>query len=245
MIIDRVESTIITPDMGVANRAFLSNTETVRAGHSYRDKSVVCIVPAVADIPPRIVSAWRNMMTPMNEKFCMLMAEGFEVGDAYSTMIENVLAHDELSKWKYILTLETDNAPPPDGLLKLIQDIESGPWAAVGGLYWTKGEGGEPMCYGNPAVMPKDFKPWLPEPNTVAECNGLGMGMTLFKMSLFRDKEIKRPWFRTVQDYTPGVGAQMFTQDLAFFHEAGKRHRFACSTRVLVGHYDSRNRVMW
>ena len=40
-----------------------------------------------------------------------------------------------------MLTLEDDNLPPPDGLLRLYESIEAGPYDAVGGLYWTRATG--------------------------------------------------------------------------------------------------------
>jgi hypothetical protein len=40
-------------------------------------------------------------------------------------------------------------------------------------------------------------------------------------------------------EYTPGVGTQVFTQDLYFFNQAlPLGYKFAVDTRVKVGHYD-------
>lgn len=63
-------------------------------------------------------------MTPMNQKFIMIMVENMEVGAAYSETIKMILDHPDLSQWKYILTLEHDNAPPPDGLLRLLLNMD-------------------------------------------------------------------------------------------------------------------------
>ena len=68
---------------------------------------------------------------------------------------------------------------------------------AIGGLYWTKGENGQPMIYGNPNEMPKNFRPQVPIVDGLQPCNGLGMGFTLFKLSMFR--KIDKPWFKTLQ----------------------------------------------
>ena len=35
------------------------------------------------------------------------------------------------------------------------------------------------MCYGNPAEMPLNFVPQIPQPDQITPCNGLGMGFTL------------------------------------------------------------------
>lgn len=112
---------------------------------SYQDLSTICIVPCHTGIPPKIVQSWRNLMTPMNQKFLFLTIENMEVGEAYSKTIEMILNHQDLSKWKYVLTMEHDNSPPPDGLLKLYENIDK--YDGIGGLYFTKGEAGQPMCY--------------------------------------------------------------------------------------------------
>src|SRR5262249_23516658 len=153
----------------------------------------------------------------------------------YEEMVKVIEMNDPMKKCKYVLTLEEDNIVPPDALLKLQEDIEAGPFDAVGGLYWTKGEEGKPMCYGRTDVSPLDFGPWLPPQNVVAPCRGLGMGCTLFRTSMFMDKKFERPMFKTMQEYVPGKGISMYTQDLRFFENAGKLgYRFGCSTRVLV-----------
>jgi hypothetical protein len=238
---------IVVPDAGFHNRDLSRAEARLLRGNSYRDCSTVCVTPAIGPIPTRIVQAWMSLIKPMNQKFIHIFIENMEVGEAYSAAVDMIVNHPDLSKWKYMLTLETDNSPSPDGLLKLIEDIESGPkYGAVGSLYWTKGEGGQPMCYGRPEVMPKDFVPWLPPPGVVAECNGLGMGMTLFRIDMLKDARVARPIFRTVQEYVPGQGARAFTQDLWGFQELAKHgYRFACSTRTLTGHWDEAGRMMW
>lgn len=183
-------------------------------------------------------------MSPMNQKFIRMIVGGYEVGKAYSIAIENILANPDLSTWKYILTLEEDNIPPPDGLLKLYEGMEQ--FDAVGGLYWTKGPGGQPMCYGRPGQEPLNFIPQIPTPDALTPCNGLGMGFTLFKMDIFKNKDLPKPIFETRQVYEPGKGSQCYTQDLKFFENAGKLgYKFACDSRVRVGHYDLAGDLVW
>jgi hypothetical protein len=212
--------------------------------NAYKDLSTICIVPTRGTVPAKVVQSWMGLMSPMNQKFIRMFAIGMEVGAAYSQTIEQILMHPDLSNWKYILTLEEDNCPPPDGLLKLYENMHK--YDAIGGLYWTKGVEGKPMCYGRPDVFPVNFAPFMPEPDTVTRCNGLGMGFTLFKMEMFKNKKLPKPLFETVQRYVPGQGASAYTQDLKFFEEAGKLgYKFACDSRVKVGHYDVQNDQMW
>ena len=140
------------------------------------------------------------------------------------------------------LTVEDDNIPPPDGLLKLYEGIKD--FHVVGSLYWTKGEGGQPMIYGNPSEMPLNFIPQQVQPNSLQRCNGLGMGFTLFRMSIF--KKLTKPWFVTKQSWDPNKGCTGYTQDLYAFENMSKLGlKVACDTRVKVGHLDVENNQLW
>jgi hypothetical protein len=212
---------------------------------TYKDCSTIIVTPAVSDLPAPVWLSWMALIRPMNQQVTPVCIEGAEVGDAYNRALNGILSHPELSNWQYMLTVETDNIPPPDGLLKLIEDIED--FDVVGSLYWTKGEGGMPMCYGRTDVQPRDFVPWMPPPDSVSACNGLGMGFTLFRLRMFKDERFEQgAWFKTVNEYRAGVGVKAFTQDLYFFDTAGKLgYRFGCSTRVLTGHRDKKTGIIW
>lgn len=143
--------------------------------------------------------------------------------------------------------MEEDNMPPPDGLLKLFEAINTPPgYDVVAGLYWTKGESGQPMLYGNIKDIPKNFIPQVPIPDTIQECNGLGMGFNLFRLDMFKDPKLQRPFFKTLQEHRPGVGTRVYTQDLRFYEDAGRLgYHFACDTRIKVGHYDLERDIVW
>jgi hypothetical protein len=217
--------------------------QEIQDAKAYENCSTICIVPTRGVIPAKVVQNWFSLMSPMNQPFLRMMMIGMEVGEAYNKAIEYILSNPQLSTWKYILTLEEDNMPPPDGLTKLIENMDK--YDVIGGLYWTKGEAGQPMCYGDPKVFPKNFIPRIPTPDTLVPCNGLGMGFTLFKLDMFKDTKLRKPWFQTLQKWSPTEGARSYTQDLYFFEDAGKYYRFACDTRVKVGHYDLQNDIIW
>lgn len=235
---------LVPSDAGIHNASdYATRLEKQK---TYRDLSTVIVCPTRGMIPARIVQNWQGMIRPMNQKVVgPIFMEGMEVGEAYNQVIKMILENPDLSDFKFLLTIEEDNAPPPDGLVKLYESIDE--YDAVGGLYWTKGEGGQPMCYGDPNVMPLNFIPQVPQPDTVTACNGLGMGFTLFRMEMFKDKRFEYgSWFKTKQEVVPGLGAQVYTQDLWFFqkaHELG--YKVACDSRVKVGHYDAVNQIMW
>jgi hypothetical protein len=226
-------------------------------GTTYKDNSTVIIIPTRGKyknaegkeieglIASKVVSAWQGLISPMNQKRAMLFASGHEVGQAYDAMIKMILEHPELKNWKYIMTLEDDNIPPPDAHIRLLETIEWGSYDAVSGLYFTKGEVNMPMAYGDPDeytrtgaldFRPRDIREALAA-GQVMRVNGIAMGCALWRMSLFRD--IAPPWYVTLNDLVPGKGVMGMTQDLSFCQKAilaGKR--FAVDMRVKVGHLD-------
>jgi len=239
-----MEAKIYVPDVGVHNRDIEYSIDRLDKAKSYQDLSTIIICPTRGVIPARVVQSWMGLMRPMNQKVIgPIFAIGMEVGAAYSNLIQMILNSPDLSNWKYILTIEEDNMPPADGLLKLYENMDK--YDVVQGLYWTKGEGGQPMIYGDPKVFPKNFIPQKPIANTIMECNGLGMGFNLFKLDIFKNPNLPKPWFRTVQEVVQG-GARAYTQDLYFYENAAKcGYRFACDTRILVGHYSLTEDIVW
>lgn len=227
---------LIVQDLsGLHGSDLTATTARLLKGASWKKTRVVWLLPMADQVPGKCALSWMNLASPPNQGVVKWGMQGMEVGDAYSVAIDQVLAHPDLSKWEYILTLEHDNAPPPDGLLRLIGDMEEHPeYACIGGLYFTKGVEGVAQIWGDPADPQLNFRPQVPRPETIQECCGTGMGFNLWRLSMFKDERIKRPLFRTIADST-GVG----TQDLSFWAEARKYgYRCAIDTSIKVGHYD-------
>jgi hypothetical protein len=203
---------------------------------------MVVMLPAGKDIPTKVALALWSLIFPPNQPVVKIGAIGMEVGDAYSTAIEQVLAQPEIGQWEYLLTVEHDNVPPPDGALKLLETMEAHPeLTCVGGLYWTKGEGGVPQIWGDPNDAVLNFRPQPPRPGELVECCGTGMGFNLWRLQAFRDARLRKPWFKTIAG-SEGVG----TQDLYFWGDA-RKHGFRCAVdcRVTVGHYDKERDIVW
>lgn len=231
-----IEPQIVTTfDAGYHNQNLGLAVKRLEKAAAYKDLSTIIVIPALGTIPTKVAASFMNLYAPPNQKRVTIWAVGQEVGDAYSRCIEMILAHPELSKFKYILTMEHDNLPPPDGHIRLLQAMEAHPeYDCIGGLYWTKGEGGQPQIWGNPKE-PLNFKPLPPDPNGgLVECVGTGMGFNLFRLEMFKNKKLRKPWFKTQADQN-GVA----TQDLYFWGDAFKNgHKAAIDCSVRVGHYD-------
>jgi hypothetical protein len=227
-----------------ANNEDLENAiDRVDKSRMYEDLSTIIICPTRGTFPTRVVQSWMKLMKPMNQVVAgPIFAESMKVDEAYNALIEYILGNDYLSKFKYVLTIEEDNLPPPDGLIKLYKSMDK--YDVVGGLYWAKAEGGFPMMFGDPENKEFDFRPQLPRYGEVQECKGLGMGFNLFKLDIF--KKMKGPWFETIEADVPWEGAQQRTQDLSFYIKAGKEgFKFACDNTVLVGHLDQKTDKVW
>jgi hypothetical protein len=230
------------PDLGRHNQDLEASRTRIIEGGTWKKQRTIMLLPAAKMVPAKCALSWMNLITPPNQGFIRWLLLGDEVGIAYSNAIEQILAHPELSQWEYVLTLEHDNTVPGDGLLKLIKQMEAHPeLACVGGLYFTKGEGGVPQVWGDPKDPVLNFRPQPPIPGQLVECCGTGMGFNLFRLSMFKDPKIPKPWFRTKAG-TDGVG----TQDLSFWGEARKAgYRCAIDCSVLVGHYDHVSDITW
>ncbi len=101
------------------------------------------------------------------------------------------------------------------------------------------------MIYGDVNDTELNFRP-QPPVKDIQECNGLGMGFTLFDLNIFKDSRIEKPWFKTCNEWDPQKGAKVYTQDLYFFEKIKKLgYKVACDTRVKIGHYDVQNDKVW
>jgi hypothetical protein len=222
-------------DGGINNSAIRESTARIIEGASWKKQRVVKVVPAAAMIPTKVAFSHECLIYPPNQGVYRLLALGQEVGEAYSNTIEEILKNPELSKWEYLLTIEHDNIPPSDGLIKLLKRMEAHPeFSCIGGLYWTKGYGGCPQIWGDVKDPILNFRPQPPDPaGGLVECCGTGMGFNLWRLSMFKDERLRKPWFKTIAG-AEGVG----TQDLYFWGDVRKYgYRCAVDCDVKVGHY--------
>jgi hypothetical protein len=236
--------------VGEHNANLSASTLRVLQGGSWKKQDTIILLPAAKMVPTKAALSWMNLFTPPNQRapkipqYAIIGMIGMEVGEAYSKSIEAVLAHPDLSTYRFLLTIEHDNIPPQDGLTKLLTQMESHPeLAVISGLYWTKGAGGVPQIWGDARDPFPNSRPQPPDPNGgLVECQGTGMGFALWRLEMFKDQRLRRPWFKTVSSVTEGVG----TQDLYFWGDARKNgYRCAVDCSVLVGHYDVTEDKVW
>lgn len=222
---------------GHFNADLAATSSRIMRGGSWKKQRVVMIIPAADLIPAEVYLNHSSLIFPPNQAAHRTLATGYEVGDAYSTTVEGVLNHPELSQWEYIFTIEHDNIVPADTIVKLIRRMEEHPeFVAISGLYFCKGPEGwnAPHIWGDPRDPVVNYRPQPPVVGQLVECCGLSMGCTLYRMGLFRDARIAKPFFQTKAG-REGVG----TQDLSFWAKARPLgYRCAVDCDVLVGHLD-------
>lgn len=229
---------LVTDLSGVHNKDLPKTVSRIQQGGSWKKQRMVVILPAADMVPAKCVLSWWNLAFPPNNGVVKIMALGDEVGVAYSKAIESVLDHPELKTWEFILTLEHDNAPPPNGVVKLVEEMEKHPeFSCIGGLYFTKGDGGCAQIWGDIKDPVLNYRPQTPDPSGgLVECYGTGMGFNLWRMKIFRDERIEKPWFKT---FTGADNKGVGTQDLMFWSKSRKfGYRCAIDCSVKVGHYD-------
>lgn len=232
-----------TDFMGVHNASLEASRDRIIQGGTWKKQRTIMLLPSANTVHIKAAMSWMGMLTPPNQPFVRQTLLGDEVGVAYSNAIESILQHPDLKDWEYILTIEHDNLPPPDGFLKLIARMEQNPHlACIGGLYWTKGPGGVPQIWGDIKDPQPNYRPQPPVPGQLVECYGTGMGFNLWRIGMFKDDRLPRPLFKTKCSVQEGVG----TQDLAFWGEARKYgYRCAVDCDVLVGHIDPASGFVW
>lgn len=220
-------------------------------GESFREAHTVVVVPTRGSVPVEVVEAWRALINIPNQCWHWIFLKSYEVGDAYNTAIQTILDNPVLSKWKYVMTLEDDNLPPPDAWPKLLQSLVKYGLDGVSGLYWSKGEDGFPLIIGNPRRFAEtgmlDFSIQDPQEisklGNVVEVNSIPMGCSIFRLDLFR--ELEKPWFRTAAFFDQKTQTPWFrTQDVWMCEQARhKGKRFAVDMRVKVGHLAEDGRI--
>lgn len=230
--------------MGRHNADLDASRERLEKGKQYQDLSTVIIVPTRGGkaFSAKWVQGMQALIRPMNNAVIgPIFYQGMEVGAAYNEAIKMIQGNPQLQNFKYMLAWEDDVIPQPDALMKLYENIDN--FDVVGALYWTKGEGGQPMIYGDRSDPVLNFRPQIPN-GGLHPCYGTGMGFTLFKLEQF--KRIPYPWFETLNKWDPNTGSRVYTQDLNYYEKLIKEGgSIAVDCNAKAGHYSDADDILW
>jgi len=225
---------------GFHNGEFEEGRSRVLTGGSWKRQRIIIVIPAGDLIPAKVALSLWNLSMPPNNPVMRVLAMGMEVGEAYSTAVAGILDEPALHDWEYMLTVEHDNLPRPNSMLKLLERMDAHPELhCISGLYFQKGEGGYPQIWGDPKDDVWNFRPQPPVNGELVECNAVGMGFALWRLSMFRDPNLRRPWFKTQKE-------PMMSQDLYAWEDL-RSHGYRCAVdcSVKVGHVDSATGIVW
>lgn len=204
--------------------------------------TTVIFSPVTKAVPTLSVVSWGSLQHPPNTQVARLYSIDHEVGYAYSEVIDEViLKNEQLSKWKFLLTIEHDNLPPPDGMIRLLARMQENPHlSAISGLYFNKAENGFAHIWGKPGE--NHFCPQPPATDgSLVECHAVSMGFTLFRIEMFKDERLPRPLFET-----KATATRVRTHDLDFWANASELgYRCAVDCGCRVGHVDLETMTVW
>lgn len=239
---------IVTLGSGYHNENLPETTQRLIKGGSWKKQRCILLIPAGDTIPAKVYLSHCGLIFPPNQAAHRMLAQGMEVGEAFSSAIDSIVGNPYanppidpnpvLSEFEFLVTLEHDNIPPQDGLIKLIERMEQHPeFSWISSLYFCKGFGGCTQIWGDINDPIINYRPMPPDPNGgLVECYGTGMGFAIWRLSMFKDLRLRRPFFKTLKGLNgEGVG----TQDLYFSSDARKYgYRCAVDCSVRTGHFD-------
>lgn len=226
--------------------------------NSYQDKSIVCVIPTRGMVDIRVVDAWFKLITPINHKFTKLFMSGGELADSYNTAIITILNHPDLQNTRWLLTMEDDNIPPPDGILKLVDSMlkhenDGDKYWAISGTYFTKPSRDyiehAPIAFGcGDTGKWNMMTPPLKDDGSVTQCCLIPQGFTLYDLNIFR--KLEYPWFKTVEyhDSSRNIFDKNVcaTQDAYLFENMWNNNmKIGCRGDIRVGHLDPKTNEIW
>ena len=204
----------------------------------HRRPSFLMAVPTFGTVSIEFMAHIMGVQPPVNAVRQLFCPKGEEIGVARNMIAEKALQMaDSPSGLDYVLMMDDDVLPPPDGLLRLQTTMERNRLDIVSGLYYLKGDPPCPMMW-RPAHMG-----WMVEGDEwkfgeVVEVGGTGCGFTLFRPDVFR--RVEKPWFKT-GDWDPDAGGfNVHTEDTWFYGRArAAGYRVFVDTNVRCGHIDA------
>ncbi len=203
-------------------------------------------LPSLGTVSTKFVVAFSRLQMPVNCAANSMVVERMEVGVARSYIAEQYLKMDP--RPRYLFFLGDDMLPPWDGLVRLWEEMETGRWDILSGLYYLKSEPPSPLMrrVGITGPLLPDVH-W--KPGDVVPVDICGMDFVLIRPEVF--EAITTPYFKTGFEFTPtdlnGNGnIGMHTEDTYFLKKV-REHKFRIGvhTGVRVGHFDAKSGMIY
>lgn len=204
--------------------------EVVQGDHTRA--SFLVAIPSLGMVPIEFCVALARLQMPVNCKSSSMVVTKTEVGLAREYVAEHVLSMKD--RPEYILFLGDDMLPPWDGVVKLYQEMKTGKWDVLAGLYFIKQD--LPV----PIIWRDNIEGWLEpyihyQPGEVVDVDVCGMDFTMIRPEIF--SKMSKPWFKTGPTEFNKGNIVYHTEDVWFCHYAKKAGaRIGVHTDVRVGH---------
>jgi len=187
-------------------------------------------------LPPQLLLAFSQMSPPMNTNVIMFQTMGRNIDEARTYFAEKAIEH----KAKYLLFWDEDVLVPAHALRELMFFMEHHPEAALcGAIYCLKvPHHPEPLVFKTPGAGPS----WDWKVGEIFEVGGIGMGLCLIRVDMFKD--LKKPWFKTVNDLSPFLDnipyGEVWTEDLWFCKQIreAKQWKMFAHGQLICPHLD-------
>jgi hypothetical protein len=185
---------------------------------------------------------------PLNTTVTHVVIQDVEIGEARNAIVDHALALNAT----YIWFVDDDVVLPPFAAQRLGYALDTkGPKtfpdskiAVCGGIYCSKEELSTPVVYKKNGQGAS----WDWKLNEIFEVESIGTGCMMIAAEVF--KHLEKPYFKTVEEYTPAPNGQMgctkMTDDI-YFCEKVKKAGFTILAHggVLCGHYDLRTKKIF
>jgi hypothetical protein len=191
-------------------------------------------IPTFGMVPIEFVVSFGRMSLPMSSYVEMKIAKGMEVGVARNWIVEKMLKM--ASHPTYLLFVGDDMLPPWDGLLMLHEEMKTGKWDVLSGLYFKKGDPPEPLLYRLEIPGPLLDKVHY-NLGEVVPVDRTGLDFTLIKSNIFT-KLGPPPWFKTAIQTDSKGSMCVHTEDTFFYDKCRNAGlKVGVHTGVRVAHY--------
>lgn len=220
----------------------LTEDPVVVTGNHRRPTFLLCI-PTLGMTPIEFTIGMMRMQFPVNCQCQSFVAKGMEVGVARNYAVEQVLKMNP--RPEYLCFIGDDMLPNSDSLLLLYDEMRSGKWDVLSGLYHTKARTeavSVPVMWrvdkNGPMVAGVDY-----QVGETVEVHVTGMDFCLIKSDIF-EKLGPAPWFKT-SDHSDMINSDgslnIFTEDSFFCKNVmEKGFKTGVVTKVRVGHIDAK-----
>lgn len=223
--------------------------EQIVTGTQQRANFLVCII-TLGMVPIEYHVASSRLQFPVNGRAQSMIVKKYEVGKARDLCVDHLLRLPEENRPEYMFFFGDDMIPEWDGLIRLYDEMVTGKWDVLTGLYYIKAEPPVPLTWRNDTIgwmMPGIHY----KVGEVIDVDVTGMDFTLIRTSFLQKmaEQVERPFFKTGPGPFPYQSIEQivtFTEDVYFLAKARKcGGKIGVHTGVKVGHYDIKSGMIY